>query len=298
MPWDRGAAVPAAQPATKSAAPAPAPRPVTPAPQPVAAPASAPAASTVSVSKPNNAAQVAAAGAAETPAVEDAGELQRKWAEVVERVKARQASYAGLLLNARATADDGSKLTVSFPRVRLCHQDARSRRYAVGGPADGLRGLRSSYRRLCLDGVARRLLNMRSILHLHGLRYLRTRNPCPRCPCILERQRRSKSAPVAAPTPSAPEPARPNRLLRSPRPSPLPRLRQVIRPGQGPLAALRQPCRCSCHGQASDRARAPCARALCRSQGSAVCTVCAVGIRAGSLRRCHGRRFCCRCRRG
>lgn len=113
MPWDRGAAVPAAQPAPKSAAPAPAPKPVTPAPQPVAAPA--PAASTVPVSKPNNAAQVAAAGTAETPAVEDAGELQRKWAEVVERVKARQASYAGLLLNARATADDGSKLTVSFP---------------------------------------------------------------------------------------------------------------------------------------------------------------------------------------
>ena len=115
MPWDRGAAVPAAQPAPKSAAPAPAPKPVTPAPQPVAAPAPAPAASTVPVSKPNNAAQVAAAGAAETPAVEGAGELQRKWAEVVERVKARQASYAGLLLNARATADDGSKLTVSFP---------------------------------------------------------------------------------------------------------------------------------------------------------------------------------------
>lgn len=98
MPWDRGTAVPAAQPAPKSTAPAP-----------------APAASTAPVSKPNNAAQVAAAGAAETPAVEDAGELQRKWAEVVERVKARQASYAGLLLNARATADDGSKLTVSFP---------------------------------------------------------------------------------------------------------------------------------------------------------------------------------------
>ncbi len=101
MPWDRGAAVPAAQPAP------------TPTPQPVAAPAPA----TAPVPKPqsNNAAQVAAAGAAETSAVEDAGELQRKWAEVVERVKARQASYAGLLLNARATADDGSKLTVSFP---------------------------------------------------------------------------------------------------------------------------------------------------------------------------------------
>ncbi len=101
MPWDRGAAVPAAQPAP------------TPTPQPVAAPAPA----TAPAPKPqsNNAAQVAAAGAAETSAVEDAGELQRKWAEVVERVKACQASYAGLLLNARATADDGSKLTVSFP---------------------------------------------------------------------------------------------------------------------------------------------------------------------------------------
>lgn len=123
MPWDRGtAAAPAAQPAPKPASaqvskPAtPAPQPA-PASQPVAAPASASVASPVSTPapKPNNAAQVAAAGAAETPAVEDAGELQRKWAEVVERVKARQASYAGLLLNARATADDGSKLTVSFP---------------------------------------------------------------------------------------------------------------------------------------------------------------------------------------
>lgn len=114
MPWDRGAAVPAAQSAPRSASVS-ASKPAAPVPQPVAVPAPAPAASTVPVSKPNNAAQVAAAGAAETPAVEDAGELQRKWAEVVERVKVRQASYAGLLLNARATADDGSKLTVSFP---------------------------------------------------------------------------------------------------------------------------------------------------------------------------------------
>ena len=101
MPWVRGAAALAAQ-----SAPAPTPQPVA-APAPATAPAPKP--------QPNTAAQVAAAGAAETPAVEDAGELQRKWAEVVERVKARQASYAGLLLNARATADDGSKLTVSFP---------------------------------------------------------------------------------------------------------------------------------------------------------------------------------------
>lgn len=118
MPWDRGAAAPttksAPAPTPKSAAPAPQSAPV-PKPQPAAAPA--PVSATVPAPKPqpNTAAQVAAAGAAETPAVEDAGELQRKWAEVVERVKARQASYAGLLLNARATADDGSKLTVSFP---------------------------------------------------------------------------------------------------------------------------------------------------------------------------------------
>lgn len=120
MPWDRGAAAPAAQPASRAASVS-ASKPAAPAPQSVPAPtprpvaASAPAAAAAPKPQSNNAAQVAAAGAAETPAVEDAGELQRKWAEVVERVKARQASYAGLLLNARATADDGSKLTVSYP---------------------------------------------------------------------------------------------------------------------------------------------------------------------------------------
>lgn len=114
MPWDRGAAAPAAQPASRAAS-APASKPAASAPQPAAAPAPASAAVPAPKPQPNTAAQVAAAGAAETPAVEDAGELQRKWAEVVERVKARQASYAGLLLNARATVDDGSKLTVSFP---------------------------------------------------------------------------------------------------------------------------------------------------------------------------------------
>ena len=117
------------------------------------------------------------------PAVEDAGELQRKWAEVVERVKARQASYAGLLLNARATADDGSKLTVSFPAgstfaiKMLGRADTQSVVLPTVCAVFGRRTV--DY---VLDGVARRLLNMRSILHLHGLRHLRTRNPCPRCP--------------------------------------------------------------------------------------------------------------------
>ena len=44
---------------------------------------------------------------------------------------------------------EGSTVTLVPRGFDFCHQDARSRRYAVGGPADGLRGLRSSYRRLC-----------------------------------------------------------------------------------------------------------------------------------------------------
>ena len=63
-----------------------------------------------------NAAKVAAAGAAETPAVTDAGELQRKWEDVVARVKKEQPSRAGLLLSGRAKADDGSQVTVEFPK--------------------------------------------------------------------------------------------------------------------------------------------------------------------------------------
>ncbi len=50
-----------------------------------------------------------------TPAVTDEGELQRKWFEVIDRVKAVKASCAGLLRYARAQSDDGSTLVVSFP---------------------------------------------------------------------------------------------------------------------------------------------------------------------------------------
>lgn len=51
-----------------------------------------------------------------TPAVADAGELQRKWAEVVRKVIAAQPSRGALLQSARAQADDGVKLTVGFPK--------------------------------------------------------------------------------------------------------------------------------------------------------------------------------------
>lgn len=223
MPWDRGAAVPAAQSASKSAAPAPAPKPVTPAPQPVAAPAPEPAASTVPVSKPNNAAQVAAAGAAETPAVEDAGELQRKWAEVVERVKARQASYAGLLLNARATADDGSKLTVSFPAgstfaiKMLGRADTQSVVLPTVSAVFGRRTV--DY---VLDGGGTPAPQHEE--HSPSARAAVSADPQPVSSVPPASSSASatqpKAAPVAAPTPSAPEPAAPKPAAPIPAPAP------------------------------------------------------------------------------
>ena len=219
MPWDRGAAVPAAQPAPKSAAPAPAPKPVTPAPQPVAAPASAPAASTVPVSKPNNAAQVAAAGAAETPAVEDAGELQRKWAEVVERVKARQASYAGLLLNARATADDGSKLTVSFPAgstfaiKMLGRADTQSVVLPTVSAVFGRRTV--DY---VLDGGGTPAPQHEE--HSPSARAAASADPQPVSSAAPASSSVSATQPKAAPTPSVPEPAAPKPAAPVPAPKP------------------------------------------------------------------------------
>lgn len=221
MPWDRGAAVPAAQPAPKSAAPAPAPKPVTPAPQPVAAPAPAPAASTVPVSKSNNAAQVAAAGAAETPAVEDAGELQRKWGEVVERVKAQQPSYAALLLNARATADDGSKLTVSFPTAFAIKMLGRADTQAVFLPTvSAVFGHRTvDY---VLDGGGTPAPQHEE--HSPSARAAASADPQPVSSAAPASSNASamqpKAAPVAAPTPSAPEPAAPKPAAPVPAPKP------------------------------------------------------------------------------
>lgn len=219
MPWDRGAAVPAVQPAPKSAAPAPALKPVTPAPQPVAAPAPAPAASTVPASKSNNAAQVAAAGAAETPAVEDAGELQRKWAEVVERVKAQQPSYAALLLNARATADDGSKLTVSFPTAFAIKMLGRADTQAVFLPTvSAVFGRRIvDY---VLDGGGTPAPQHEE--HSPSARAAASADPQPVSSAATASSSTSatqpKAAPVAAPTPSASEPAAPKPAASVPAP--------------------------------------------------------------------------------
>ena len=233
MPWDRGAAAaPAAQPApkpastqvSKPATPAPQPAP-TPAPQPVAAPASTPAASPVSTPapKPNNAAQVVAAAAAETPAVEDAGELQRKWAEVVERVKARQASYAGLLLNARATVDDGSKLTVSFPAgstfaiKMLGRADTQSVVLPTVCAVFGRRTV--DY---VLDGGGTPAPQHEE--HSPSARAAVSADPQPvssAAPVSSSASAQQQATPVAAPTPSAPKPVAPKPAAPAPAPKPV-----------------------------------------------------------------------------
>lgn len=231
MPWDRGASAPAAQPAPapKPAAPAPAPKSVTPASQPASAPASqpvaapvpAPAASTMPASKPNNAAQVAAA--AETPAVEDAGELQRKWAEVVERVKARQASYAGLLLNARATADDGSKLTVSFPAgstfaiKMLGRADTQSVVLPTVCAVFGRRTV--DY---VLDGGGTPAPQHEE--HSPSARAAVSADPQPvssAAPASSSASAQQQATPVAAPTPSAPKPVAPKPAAPAPASKPV-----------------------------------------------------------------------------
>ena len=226
MPWDRGAATPSAQPAPtptpKPAAPAPQPTPV-PKSQPAAVPTPAPAAAPARQSQTNSAAQVAAAGAAETPAVEDAGELQRKWAEVVERVKARQASYAGLLLNARATADDGSKLTVSFPAgstfaiKMLGRADTQSVVLPTVSVVFGRRTV--DY---VLDGGGTPAPQHEE--HSPSARAAASADPQPvssaASASLSASATQPKAAPVAAPTPSAPKPVAPKPAAPAPAPKP------------------------------------------------------------------------------
>lgn len=222
MPWDRGTAAPATQPA-----PAPTPKPAALTSQPTSAPMSQPVAASAPAAAPapkpqlNNAAQVAAAGAAETPAVEDAGELQRKWAEVVERVKAQQPSYAALLLNARATADDGSKLTVSFPTAFAIKMLGRADTQAVFLPTvSAVFGRRTvDY---VLDGGGTPAPQHEE--HSPSARAAASADPQPVSSAAPASSNASamqpKAAPVAAPTPSAPEPAAPKPAAPVPAPKP------------------------------------------------------------------------------
>ena len=82
---------------------------------PQAAPVQPSAAASQTAPARPSAAVVAASAAASTPPVTDPGDLQRKWADVVKRVTAAQASRGALLQASRAQSDDGTALTVSFP---------------------------------------------------------------------------------------------------------------------------------------------------------------------------------------
>ena len=133
LPWMKNAQRPAAsaapaaapvqsQPAAPKAAPAPAPvqpRQPTQSKQPAAAPAPRTAAAPVSAPMPvaSQPAPVPASAPAASPSapVTDAGELQRKWSDVVKRVVAAHPSHGALLQSAHAASDDGSKLVVELP---------------------------------------------------------------------------------------------------------------------------------------------------------------------------------------
>lgn len=135
LPWMKNAQRPAAsaapaaapvqsRPAAPKAAPAPAPTPVqsqqpTQSKQPAAAPAPRTAAAPVSASTPvaSQPAPAPASAPAASPSapVTDAGELQRKWSDVVKRVVAAHPSHGALLQSAHAASDDGSKLVVELP---------------------------------------------------------------------------------------------------------------------------------------------------------------------------------------
>ncbi len=135
LPWMKNAQRPAAsaapaaapvqsQPAAPKAALAPAPAPVQPrqptqSKQPAAAPAPRTAAAPVSAPTPvaSQPAPAPASAPAASPSapVTDAGELQRKWSDVVKRVVAAHPSHGALLQSAHAASDDGSKLVVELP---------------------------------------------------------------------------------------------------------------------------------------------------------------------------------------
>ena len=131
LPWMKNAQRPAAsaapaaapvqsQPAAPKAAPAPAPvqpRQPTQSKQPAAAPAPRTAAAPVSAPMPVAPPPAPASAPAASPSapVTDAGELQRKWADVVKRVVAAHPSHGALLQSAHAASDDGSKLVVELP---------------------------------------------------------------------------------------------------------------------------------------------------------------------------------------
>ncbi|MDY2778056.1 MAG: DNA polymerase III subunit gamma/tau [Collinsella sp.] len=123
--------VPSPVPATSATSSAPSPVPATPAapsipsaasaasssPAPVVDAPTAPSVpSSAPVASPVPSAASATPAAPSVPSVaSDAGDLQRRWADVVKRVTRAQASRGALLQSSRAQSDDGSTLVVGLP---------------------------------------------------------------------------------------------------------------------------------------------------------------------------------------
>ena len=154
MPWDRGAAVPAAQPASRSAsvsaskpaAPAPQPAP-TPTPQPLRLPRLPPLRHlSPSPTMPPRLPPPVLPRRPRSRMPESCSANGPRLSSVSRRVRLPTRGFCSMPAP-RLTTAPGSRSR--SPRLDLCHQDAWTRRHAVGGPADSQCGLRSSYRRLC-----------------------------------------------------------------------------------------------------------------------------------------------------
>ena len=104
-----------ASPAASASSPAPTPAPSgMRAPAPSVTGSSAPDAAAPAAPAPGT---VAGEGSPASPrSAGDPGELQRRWADVVKRVTAAQASRGALLQSSRARSDDGERLVIGFPK--------------------------------------------------------------------------------------------------------------------------------------------------------------------------------------
>ena len=188
MPWDRGAAAPTAQPAPRSAsvsaskpaAPAPQPAPA-PTPQPVAAPRLPPLRHlSPSPTTPPRLPPPVPPRRPRSRMPESCSANGPRLSSVSRRVRLPTQGFCSTPAPRPTTAPSSRSRS---PRVRLL--PSRCSVAPIRSRWSCRRSARSSVvvpSTMSWMGVARRLLNMRSILHLHGLRYLRTRNPCPRCP--------------------------------------------------------------------------------------------------------------------
>lgn len=109
----RSVSAPASAAGTPEAAPAPASSGMR-APAPSVTGASVPDAAAPAAPAPGAA---AGEGSPASPrSAGDPGELQRRWADVVKRVTAAQASRGALLQSSRARSDDGERLVIGFPK--------------------------------------------------------------------------------------------------------------------------------------------------------------------------------------